>query len=123
MKKVLLIEDDHDHINIFQVAFKDATFEFKVEDNGEDGVTKAIDWLPDIILLDIMLPGIDGDEVLKQLRANPRTKDVPIIIFTNFFQKDINQKIIELGATEIWQKSDITPNEVLISGFCSQSCI
>ncbi len=81
LKKVLIIEDDRDAQTNMQNVFKDKTdFEIFQAFNGETGLQYAQEYLPDVIILDILLPGIDGWEVLAQLKANPKLAHIPVIM-------------------------------------------
>jgi DNA-binding response OmpR family regulator len=99
MKTVLFIEDESAMQNVLGAALEKEEFTVLQSLNGEDGLRLAKSEHPDIILLDLILPKKDGFEVLKELKANEETKDIPVIILTNLEgSKDVD-KALELGAT------------------------
>lgn len=89
MKKILIVEDDVTLAKLYQKKLTLSGFEVEVSFNGKEAVVKATEILPDLILLDIMLPGIDGFEVVKQLQKSEKTKKIPIIIITNLGTSDV----------------------------------
>ena len=114
MTTLLIIEDDPLILRMYQQAF---TFNDKHEaliaDNGVDGLEKAHSEKPDAILLDIMMPTMNGLEVLKKLKADPDTKKIPVIMLTNLGgDKDV-QMALKLGAVKYIVKADVTPKQVL----------
>ncbi len=80
--KLLFIEDDTDLVYIYSKAFEKDNFVVINAYNGEDGLVKAKDSLPDVILLDIMLPGMNGLDVLKELKTSSSTMSIPVILLT-----------------------------------------
>lgn len=113
MSKVLLIEDDQDQITIYGVAFEKSGLDFEWVDNGRDGLAQAIGWHPDFILLDIKMEEMDGIEVLKKLKETGETKDIPVIMLTNVFKKDLGRQVKEMGAMDVWEKTRVLPPEVV----------
>jgi CheY-like chemotaxis protein len=81
--------------------------------DGEEGVEKAKSEKPEIILLDIMLPGIDGFGVLAQVKADPSTADIPVIILSNLGQREDIDRALKLGATDFLVKAHFTPQEII----------
>lgn len=82
MRRILVIEDDADIRDMLQYSFSRESYEVNTASNGQDGLELALSSLPDIIVLDLMLPRLNGLEVCKKLKENPRTKAVPIIMLT-----------------------------------------
>lgn len=82
-KKILFVEDDKQLVQLYVRKFESEGFEVEVATNGEDGLKRAFEGQPNLILLDIMMPQMDGFEMLKKLREDARGKDVPVIILTN----------------------------------------
>jgi len=113
--KILIIDDEKSILDMFTTKFKNEGFEVFTEVNGLNGLTSATKHKPDIILLDIMMPGIDGFETLRSFRQNT-SLDVIIVIFTNLGnkQEDID-KAFEMGANEYMLKASFTPEEVFQS--------
>lgn len=112
--KVLLIEDEPLIVELYQEAFEQEEFTLEIAANGQEGLKKA-EGIPDLILLDILLPGINGFEVLKELKKNSRTHDIPVIVLTNLGseQSDSDKHLaLSLGAIEYLVKSYHTPDEI-----------
>jgi len=85
MARILLIEDDPNAVEMLRFRFKKAGYEVIEADNGDDGLMKALHQ-PDLIFLDVRLPKIDGWELCKILKKEPRTKDIPIVMLTGCSQ-------------------------------------
>jgi len=88
-------------------------FKVSTAENGEAGLNDAIKKKPDIILLDILLPKMDGFAVLEKLQADPSAKSIPVILLTNLGQKDDVQKGLEMGAKDYLIKAHFKPSEVV----------
>ena len=115
-KRILLIEDEPLLISLYQEAFEEQPYHFDIADTGNDGLRSANDKRPDIILLDILLPGINGFEVLRKLKASAKTKDIPVIVLTNLGSEETDkdrQLALSLGAVDYLVKSYHTPEEVV----------
>ena len=99
MKKILFVEDEARLQKLLTETFISEGFEVISALDGEAGLAQAEEQHPDIILLDLILPKKDGFTVLKELKENPKTKDIPVIVLTNLETvKDI-ERILSLGAT------------------------
>jgi len=81
-KKILLVEDTHPTIDLIREILSKVNYDVFISTNGESGISKAEINLPDLILLDILMPGIDGFETCKRLKSNDKTKDIPIIFMS-----------------------------------------
>jgi len=110
---VLLIEDDNFLIDIYKTKFEMEGFKVNVSDNGELGLSDAKKKKPDVILLDILLPKMDGFAVLKKLKSDKVTKSIPVILLTNLGQKDDVEKGLELGAADYLIKAHFRPSETV----------
>lgn len=110
---VLLVEDDVFLANIYEKKFELEGFKTSVADNGEKGLVEAKRKQPDIILLDILLPKLDGFSVLEKLKSDPATKQIPVILLTNLGQKDDVEKGLESGAVDYLIKAHFKPSEVV----------
>lgn len=113
MKKILLIEDDVDQALLYRIPFELEGFEIMTEAGGRDGLAKAVGWHPDIILLDVIIDKMDGMEVLRQLKANDHTKDIPVVMLTNVFKKELVTEAKSLGAIDFWEKTKVMPKDVV----------
>ena len=113
MKKVLFVEDE----SALQKALTDILTQagYKVVSalDGEIGLRLAKSEKPDLILLDIILPRLNGFEVLKKLKENPELKEIPVIVLTNLEKMEDVEKAIELGAKTYLVKTQYTIDEVI----------
>ncbi|MSU75055.1 MAG: response regulator [Candidatus Magasanikbacteria bacterium] len=110
---VLLVEDDTFLAGIYQKKFEMENFKVSVAGDGEKGLADAKKKKPDIILLDILLPKLDGFGVLAKLKADAATKKIPVILLTNLGQKDDVEKGLEAGAVDYLIKAHFKPSEVV----------
>ncbi|MFW5888566.1 MAG: response regulator transcription factor [Patescibacteria group bacterium] len=111
--KVLIIEDDNFLLSMYATKFEKENFEVFSAEDGEKGLRKAIENSPDIILLDIILPKMDGFEVLKKLKSQKKTKNIPVLLLTNLSQQDDSKKGLSLGADDYLIKAHFMPSEVV----------
>lgn len=110
---VLLVEDDVFLANIYQKKFEMDGYKIVIAANGETGLAEVKKKKPNVILLDILLPKLDGFAVLERLKADPETKDIPVILLTNLGQKDDVEKGLEAGAVDYLIKAHFKPSEVV----------
>jgi CheY-like chemotaxis protein len=103
--KILIIDDDADIVMLLQLLFKDAGFVADVALDGKEGIEKAASIQPDVILLDIIMPGMDGWEVCRKLRSLPQTESIPIIVLTGIQSEEIDNKAQNMGADYVLIKS------------------
>ncbi|MDB5254693.1 MAG: two component transcriptional regulator, winged helix family [Candidatus Nomurabacteria bacterium] len=113
MKKILIIEDDTFLKNIEGSKFTKSGFEVATAITKADITQNLATSTPDIILLDMMLPDIDGEQVLKNLKADEKTKNIPVIVFSNLSSDGDMKKMIDGGAAEFLIKSNFTLDEVV----------
>jgi len=113
MKKILFIEDESALQKTFGDILKNKGYGVLKALDGESGLRSAQGERPDLILLDLILPKMDGFEVLKELKENEETKSIPVIILTNLEETEDIQKALELGATTYLVKSSYTLEEVV----------
>jgi DNA-binding response OmpR family regulator len=111
--KILIIEDDRYISKMYQLKLSLDGFDVQIAENGRQGVEKVKDFKPDIILLDILMPEIDGFEVLKIVKGDDETKNIPVLIMSNLGQEDHIQKGMSLGALGYIVKSQYTPSHVV----------
>lgn len=113
-KKILLIEDDEFVRDIYQETLQDASYTVETAKDGEEGITKAQAGGYSLILLDMMMPKLNGLEVLKHLKENPpKTPNDAIVLLTNLAQDPVIQEGLHLGAKAYLIKSDMNPDEFL----------
>jgi len=113
MKKILFVEDEADFQKIVGEALTREGFEVLAATDGEVGVAKAQREHPDLILLDLILPKKDGFEVLKELKEDSTTRDIPTIVLTNLETAKDVERILELGATTYLVKANYKLHEVV----------
>ena len=113
MAKILIIEDDPYVQRMYKRIFAHQKYQTELTSTGEEGLNVAKSKLPDLILLDIMLPGLNGIEVLKELKDDPKTKTIPVLMLTNVGEEDIVRQANELGADSYMVKADFTPDQLL----------
>jgi len=111
--KILIIEDDASFRRVYHDMFETAGYQVLVAENGELGWDLAKAEKPNLIMLDLALPGLHGFEVLKYVRGDSETKDIPVIITTALGEQDDIKKGIELGANDYMIKGFFTPREIL----------
>jgi DNA-binding response OmpR family regulator len=114
MAKILLIDDDALLVRMYQSKLVEDGFEVEVATDGEPGLKKAIEIKPDLILLDVMMPTVNGIQVLKKLKEYEFTKNIPVILLTNVggSEEDV-EKGLSLGAVAYLVKASYTSKEVI----------
>lgn len=114
MAKILIVEDDQFLRDLYNELLTEAGYEITLAQDGEEGLEKASVGGFDLVLLDIMLPKIDGLEVLRRLKENkPKFPNGPVVLLTNLGQDAIIKEGFSLGATGYIIKSAMTPDQVL----------
>lgn len=113
MLKLLIVEDDPLVTELYNRLFGFYKYEIKTAINGKEGVEHAKSFRPDLILLDIMMPVMDGIEALRLLKQDPTTKEIPVILLTNIDDESAIKEAMELGAADYMVKSDFTPNDII----------
>jgi len=111
--KILLVEDDSFLLNMYADKFRAENFEVLVADNGAKALKFAQENLPNVILLDVMLPKMSGFEVLQELKKNTATKNIAVILLTNLSQKEEVEQGLALGANDFLIKAHFMPQEVV----------
>lgn len=113
-KKILIIDDDALLLEMYQEKLEYEGFEVVTALSGQEGLKKAKSSKPNLILLDILMPRMDGFEVLERLKSDPETKKVPVIFLTNLSEAEENvNKGFELGAAAYLVKALFRPAEVI----------
>jgi len=106
--KILLIEDDTMVVRMYQRKLEKDGFKVTLAFNGAEGIEALKKERPDIVLLDIMMPKVNGIETLKTIKANPAYKDLPVIMLTNLGDRPEDVKNCKkLGATDYWVKANM----------------
>ncbi|KKS65068.1 MAG: Two component transcriptional regulator, winged helix family [Parcubacteria group bacterium GW2011_GWB1_42_6] len=107
------MEDDKFLSEMYSTKLKEAGFEIIAADDGEEGLRLIKEKMPDLVLLDIVLPRMDGFEVLQNLKKDKSLKDILVVALTNLGQKEEVEKGISLGADDYIIKAHFTPTEVV----------
>jgi len=112
--KILMIEDDATHRQMYGMQFKQSGFaNFSAVSSGQEGLDSIEKDAPDLILLDIGLEDIDGIEILKRLKDNSATTDIPVIVLSNMREKDKGEQAQQLGAADYILKAKYLPREIV----------
>lgn len=113
MKRILFIEDDPILGPVYEAQLKAAGYGVTRATDGEAGLSALQVSLPDLIVLDIVIPRISGLELLQIIRTTPRTSGIPVVVFTNSFQDDVLEQVRRMGASRLLSKSRFVPREVV----------
>jgi len=112
-KKILIVEDDDSLAGIYEVRLSNESYSLNRVTNGEDALAAAIDFQPDLILLDIMMPKVSGFDVLDILKNTPETASIKIVMLTAMGQESDKKRAMELGADDYLVKSQVLIVDVL----------
>jgi len=112
-KKILIIEDDNFLRELIVQKLMAEGFEMSEAVDGEEGLKKVKEIKPDLVILDLILPGIDGYEVLYQVKKDPSTTKIPVIILSNLGQKEDVERGLKMGAIDFLIKAHFTPAEII----------
>lgn len=113
MTRVLIIEDDPIIANIYRSRLDKEGFQVEIASDGQSGFYRVHESRPDAILLDLMLPKIDGLQILRKMRAQKQFEKTPILVFTNAYVPNMVQEASQAGATQVFNKAAITPRHVI----------
>jgi two-component system response regulator VicR len=113
MHKILYVEDETIIAEVYKRMLEHAGFNVEVASDGYRALELVSVFEPELILLDLMLPGIDGVEILKNIRSNEKTKSLPVFIFSNAMSRELVQQAWDAGATKCFTKADWTPKELI----------
>ncbi len=113
MKKIAIIEDDPVISQMYRMKFEADSFEVQLADNGRHGVALVESFKPDLILLDLQMPYMDGTEALAKIREHVWGKTIPVIILTNLGEEEAPKALRALGIHSYIVKADLTPRQVV----------
>lgn len=113
MKKILLVEDDPFLTEIYTTKLKEAGYAVVLADDGDLALRKVKEEIPDLMLLDIVLPNFNGWEILRKIKSDQSTKQIKVVILSNLGEKDEVEKGINLGAEKYLVKAHYSPSEVI----------
>lgn len=114
MSKVVLLVEDNDFIRkMYQFKLAKSGIEVNEAPDGESAIKAIKEHKPDVVLLDIMMPGMSGIDVLKQLKKDKMVPDLPVLVLTNVMNQQSINEAKKLGARDYIVKTDLTPSQVL----------
>jgi len=113
MKSIVLVEDDEFLAELYATKLKMEKFDVSLATDGEKGWKTINEKRPDLVLLDIILPKMDGFEILTKMKASSELKDTPVILLTNLSQRDEVKRGLDLGANDYLIKAHFMPSEVV----------
>lgn len=112
MPSIAIIEDDQAISQMYRFKFEAEGYQVQTAENGVIGLQLVESMKPDIILLDLMMPEMTGDQMLAELRKTAWGKDIKVIILTNMGEQEVPQSVKELGVSAVILKADMTPRQV-----------
>ncbi len=113
MTKIAIIEDDPVISQMYRMKFEAEGFDVQLADNGKRGVAMVESFQPDIILLDLQMPQMNGEEALKEIRDEEWGMNIPVIILTNLGEEEAPKTLHALGIHSYIVKADLTPRQVV----------
>jgi two-component system, OmpR family, response regulator VicR len=114
-KKILCIEDEPDMIDLIRLILARQHYSFDSASGGEEGLRKTRETIPDLILLDLMMPDIDGWEVYQQIKADEKTRHIPVIIVTAKAQKIDKVLGLQIAKVDDYLAKPFSPAELIAS--------
>lgn len=112
MPKIAIIEDDQAISQMYRFKFEAEGYDVQTAENGKLGLELAESMKPDIILLDLMMPEMNGDEMLAAMRKTTWGKDIKVIVLTNMGEQEIPEAVKQLNVSGVILKADMTPRQV-----------
>lgn len=112
-KKILVAEDEQSYASIYKLKLEKEGYRVFIAGDGEKAIEIAKKEKPDIALLDLIMPKVDGFEVIKTLKSDPELKSIPIIVFSNLGQTSDMEKVKDLGAEKYFVKANISIQKVI----------
>ncbi|HAS85003.1 MAG TPA: response regulator [Candidatus Yonathbacteria bacterium] len=112
-KKILIIEDDEHVSRVYEMKFLKEGYNTVLVANGEQAVEKVKSERPNLIILDLMVPKKDGFAILEEIKKNPSTAGIPVLVLSNLGGKDDQKRAVELGANDYMVKVENSMQEVI----------
>lgn len=112
MTKVAIIEDDLAIAQMYRLKFEAEGFEAQIAENGKLGLALCEQMKPDIVLLDLMMPEMNGDEMLEKMRKTDWGKNIRVVVLTNVGEQEAPDKLKDLNVSAFIVKADMTPKQV-----------
>ena len=112
-KRVLIVDDDEFLLEMYALKFKQSGFEVQIAENGKKALELIPSYAPDVVLLDVVMPSMDGFEVLETIKKEKLAPNALVMMLTNLGQKDDTERGFSLGADDYVVKAHFTPSEVV----------
>lgn len=112
MNKIAIVEDDQAISQMYRFKFEAEGYQVDTAENGKIGLALIKSMMPDIVLLDLMMPEMNGDEMLAKLRATSWGKNIKVVILTNKGEQEIPEQVRALNVSAVILKADMTPRQV-----------
>jgi two-component system, OmpR family, alkaline phosphatase synthesis response regulator PhoP len=112
-KKLLVVEDDKGLRRAITFMLAQVGHEVILAQDGEEALSLIATHHPDLVLLDLIIPKINGFEVLRRMKADPETADIPVVCFSNLSQDNDKEQVLGMGAVEFVTKADISVEQIL----------
>src|SRR5262249_14748881 len=112
-RKILIVEDDQIIANIYRNKFEKAGFEVEIAADGQAGFYRVHELKPAAVVLDLMLPHMNGVEILKQICAPKRSDKLPVFVFTNAYLSEFAQDAAQAGANQVFNKATTSPQQII----------
>jgi len=113
VKKITIVEDDYAILDMYRFKFEHAKFKVSTAINGKEGLEVIKQEKPDIVLLDIRMPIMPGDEMLRELRATEWGQNIPVLVLTNISRDEAPRTLWHLGVSDYIVKASSTPQVIL----------
>ena len=113
VKKILIVEDEKFMNTILQSNLAQAGFQLQMANNGEEAFEVMGNFVPDLILLDIIMPVVDGFTFLEQIKQNEKLQNIPVIVLTGLSQNEAKEKAMNLGALDFMIKTDFSLQDII----------
>ena len=113
MKKILVVDDDAFTAHVFRARLQREGYDVTLASTGEDAVAAIQRQPPHLVLLDLLLPGMSGMDVLGWIRQRPETRTLPVVVFTNCYRPDVEESALQAGATNLQHKGTCPPHQML----------
>jgi DNA-binding response OmpR family regulator len=110
--KIAIVEDDQAISQMYRIKFESEGFSVETAENGKLGLELCESMKPDVVLLDLMMPEMNGDEMLAKLRKTTWGKSIKVVILTNMGEQEIPEDVKKLGVEAVILKADMTPRQV-----------
>lgn len=111
--RVLLVEDDHFLLKIMRLKFQESGYIVRTAESGEEALTVMRKWIPWAVILDILMPGMNGYDVLKTIKSDPQWRGIPVLIASNLSGERDMEKGMDLSAAEFITKSDLSLEDLV----------